>query len=420
GAGAGAGAGTPAAGSGPAGLAGMSRTLPLAALAALALLAPGGPGPPPAPGRPPALAAGTADAGPAPQLAGGLTALPPREPAGADLLANGGFDTVAEGLPDGWSLGEAGRFWSLDPGRSGRALRLSGVAGQRQVPTAAQTVTLEPGFYTLEGWVKAEGLGAPSDRSGVRLCLDARPRLRWWTCTEVVRGTRDWTPVRLPMLPVTDPGPYRVTVGAYGLPGGTAWFDDVRLARVASPPLDVYLLYPNFRGMLFDDRPPTVRVAVGVYLEPARLARARVRLALVDEEGGAVRARREDPAARRFTAELDASALGPGAFRLRAELVDAGGQTLFRYPDYRIVKVPAGLRETFTAWYDEHNVTHLRGRPVFVVGLYTTGGYASSPRAYAQGTDGWGTARMTEVRVDLLINYWLGAAPMPALGALLD
>jgi len=373
----------------------VSRRGPALALAlALVLGAPAAAGPPPG--------------------AGGLTALVPRDALGPNLLENPGFETEAGGAPVGWAL--RGGAWSLAPAGRGGRLALELAPGPGPIPSAEQTVRLEPGFYTLEAWVRTAELGSDG-RSGVRVCLDGRPRLAWWTCSDPVRGTVDWTPLRRPMLGVVEPGTYRVTVGAWGRPDGRAWFDDVRLARVADPPLDVFLLYPNFRGMLFDDRPQTVRVAVAV-ADPR--PGTRVRLALVPDAGGAPRAVRELAAAARLTAELDAAALPLGAYRLRAELAGPDGATLARYPDYRIVKLPAAVRRRFTVWVDEDNVVHLEDRRAFVLGIYTTSGYSTAPESYARGRDGWGTARLAEAPFNLLINYWLGIAPVPALEALMD
>jgi hypothetical protein len=84
------------------------------------------------------------------------------------------------------------------------------------------------------------------------------------------------------------------------------------------------------------------------------------------------------------------------------------------------VKLPAGVRERFNAWYDERNVLHVGGRPTFVLGLYTTSGYTTTRSSYATGSDGWGNDRMAEAPINVLINYHLGAAPIPALTTYMD
>ena len=344
---------------------------------------------------------------------GGLTALPGAEGTGPNLVKNPNFEAPAGGDLTAWNARAAGP-WTIDRGgRGGRsALRLTGADAQSTVPQLEQTVTLEPGLYTVGGWIRTENLGTKDARSGVRVCLDARPRFNWWHCTEVARGTADWTQLTQGGIAVSDPGPYKIAVGAYGAPDGSAWFDEITLTARRKPALDVYLLYPNFRGMLFEDRPQTVRVAVGA------AQGARVRLALVEEAGGAVA--RERVVTGPGTAELDAAGLRGNAWLLRAELLDAAGTATARYPDHRIVRVSARAREDLRVWFDERNVLYMDGKPAFVLGLYTTGGYSTTRATYAQGENGWGITKMSEAPVNMLINYHLGRAPIPALSTYMD
>jgi len=344
---------------------------------------------------------------------GGLTALPGAESAGPNVLKNPHLEPAAGGDLAPWNGSVAGP-WSVDRGaRDGRAaLRMTAADGQSSVPQLEQTVTLEPGLYTVAGWIRTDKLAARDPRSGVRLCLDARPRFNWWHCTDVIRGTTEWTQFKQGGISITEPGPYKVTLGAYGAPDGTAWFDDITLTARRKPALDVYLLYPNFRGMLFEDRPQVVRVAVGVAKD------ARVRLALVEEGSGTVA--REHTATGSGTVELDAAGLRGDAWLLRAELLDAGGAPMARYPDHRIVRVSAKARNDLRVWFDERNVLYMGGKPAFVLGLYTTGGYSNDRSSYARGDNGWGVTKMAEAPVNMLINYHLGRAPMSALSTYMD
>ena len=85
-------------------------------------------------------------------IGGGLTALP-AVAFGPDLLRNGGFETLDDGVPAGWS---AGGGWSAD-----RSVRRSGAFSYRRStgsPSVAQTLVVQPGTYTLSAWVKTEGV----------------------------------------------------------------------------------------------------------------------------------------------------------------------------------------------------------------------------------------------------------------------
>src|SRR5207245_2476166 len=83
------------------------------------------------------LGAGAAEL---PTRVGGLTALPPANVGGRNVITNGGFDE-GSGTPSGWSLGPAGA-WALDPaGRTGPSLRLADADNGQVVANAEQTVT---------------------------------------------------------------------------------------------------------------------------------------------------------------------------------------------------------------------------------------------------------------------------------------
>jgi len=343
-----------------------------------------------------------------PLIGGGLTALPTQS-MGPNLVQNPGFETAG---PAGWP---AAGGWSLDQlqkhGGSFSYRRDSG-------GTMQQTFQLKAGVYKASAWVKTQGLGSGSS-SGLRLTLDFRPGgLNQWTPSDVVSGTNDWRLVEIGPIVVDVDRTAALMLEMYNGPGGTAWFDDVTLTQIQSNAVEVFLLYPNFRGMLFDDRAQTVRVAVTA---AAGGPVGRVRLSLVDEAGGAVKVTREVAAASPTTAELDAAGLPLGRYRLRAELLDAGGGVAARYPDYRIVKLPGKARDKLHAWYDERNVFHAGGKPQFVIGLYNTSGYTTTRSSYANGIDGaWGNDRISEAPINMLINYHLGAAPVPALTTYLD
>ena len=63
---------------------------------------------------------------------------------------------------------------------------------------------------------------------------------------------------------------------------------------------------------------------------------------------------------------------------------------------------------------------YVDGSPAFVLGLYTTSGYSTTRSTYARGNDGWGNDRIAQAPMNMLINYHLGRAPMPALGVYMD
>ena len=187
-------------------------------------------------------------------VSGGLTILPTAD-MGPNLVQNPGFETPG---PAGWT---GGTGWTLD-----QLTQHSGTFSYRRdtgAPTSTQNLQLKAGTYTVSAWIKTQNLG--SSNVGVRLTLDQRPGgVNAWTPSDVISGTNDWTQVTVGPIVLAADQTVAILLENYNNPSGTAWFDDVVVQKAQSGDIDVFMLYPNFRGMLFDDQPQTLRFDVNV------------------------------------------------------------------------------------------------------------------------------------------------------------
>src|SRR2546430_6808764 len=194
----------------------------------------------------------------APGPIGGLTAVPPTS-FGPNLLQDSGFESLSGGLPAAWSSGAG---WSAD-----QLVAHSGRASYRRAAgadTSTQTVQLKAGTYLLSAWIKSDGLGSGAT-SGVRLTLDFRPGgINAWRPSEVISGTNDWQLYQVGPIVIETDRTAAVLLENYNGAAGTAWFDDVSLVQILPAPVDGFLLYPNYRGLLFDDQPQTIQLDVTV------------------------------------------------------------------------------------------------------------------------------------------------------------
>src|SRR6266850_5604482 len=235
-----------------------------------------------------------------PSTAGGLTALAPTN-VGPNLIQDSGFETLGGGLPAAWSSGAG---WSAD-----QRVVHSGRASYRRAAgadTSARRVQLTAGTYLLSAWIKTDGLGSGST-SGVRLTLDFWPGgINAWRPSEVISGTNDWQLYQVGPIVVETDRTAAVLLENYNGASGTAWFDDVSLVQILPPAVDVFLLYPNFRGLLFDDQSQTIRLDVTVTPPGGDFGRYTVRGVLSDETSGRVVAERSLSAAAHLVATLDA------------------------------------------------------------------------------------------------------------------
>jgi len=234
-------------------------------------------------------------------------------------------------------------------------------------------------------------------------------------------GTADWQQLNLSQISVPADSPARFELQCYAEPDGTAWFDDVEL-RMEQIPLDVFLLYPNYRGMLFDDQSQTARFNLSV--DPpvgTSLSDYQVKATVTDETAGGQVMQRTLAASAESPAELDFSQLPLNhIYTVAFHLVKVdGGTAVYEYPAYRIVKVPGSLRQSMTFSFDEQNRILVRGQPTFLLGVYDAG------LGYTTTESGWedmltAQRRLFELPINLYLNYWYGAAPNDSILPLMN
>jgi hypothetical protein len=330
---------------------------------------------------------------PTSRLAGGLTALP-ETTAGRNLVANAGFEDVDGARPGGW---DASQGWHADSdvSRSGStSIRRSGAAG-----TASQAVPLKTGIYTLSAWVKTDGLGDGAG-SGLRLVIDSRSAgVNEWKASDVISGTSDWKRYEVGPVAIATDRTVRVRLETYNGAEGTAWIDDVMLARHTPPPVDAFLIYPNYRGMLFDDQPQAISVDVSVTPPAGSLTRYTVAVTLADERSGTAVATRAYPAAAAVRATVPADGMRAGIpYLVTVALIDSATRdAAYAHPPFRVSKVPAAAKASMRAAVDDRNRLLVRGTPRFVLGVYD---------AAADGRSG----RLGATKVNMYINPSAGGA----------
>jgi hypothetical protein len=349
-------------------------------------------------------------------VAGGLTTLAPIS-LGPDLLRDGGFEAMSDSTPTSWTAGAGLGVDQLGTHTGRFAYHATG-----NFAAATQTIQLKKGTYRLSGWIRTENVGSGAT-SGVRLQFDFRPAIDDWKTTEVISGTRDWTLYELPNLVVTQDATVVIKLENYNNVGGTAWFDDLKLQEQQRQPVEVFLLHPNFRGMLFDDQPPTLKFDVSVTPPGEDFGRYRVTGTLRDEDSGQVLVSQNYGAPATFVADLDGGQMQVGrAYLATFSLIDLSSDaTVSTYPAHRVSRVPAAARAAMNVAVDAKNRLLVRGVPRFVLGVYDSGtGYGAEDAFWADLL--WspnGERRLDGMRINFYLNYWYGEAPAAAMKALM-
>ena len=178
-----------------------------------------------------------------------------------------------------------------------------------------------------------------------------------------------------------------------------------RTQREHSQPLQIFLLYPNYRGTIFSDQSQIARVAFEVHT-PANTAAAELHVVLELRDANEkirLSVRVSPPAAGgSAVATMDMSSVPPGRYRLRGYLEGPSGHRIFAPVSYPIVKISGEERASMKAWIDSDNVIHMGGRPRFVIGLYDTTVPALRPDSYAPRLK-----QIAAAPINLMINYLL-------------
>ncbi len=162
-----------------------------------------------------------------------------------NLVFNGGFDTEPSGCRFDWRVDRraAAAAIEFDPavrrtGARSLRLRFDGSANPGRTGVE-QIVFLRPGRYRIQAYVRTEELSTDQGLH-LRVVNDAAPKTLDVT-TDDLRGTNDWTLVERVFDAPPAPGLVRISVERTpslkfdSLIRGTAWIDDVSLARTSQP-----------------------------------------------------------------------------------------------------------------------------------------------------------------------------------------
>jgi hypothetical protein len=316
---------------------------------------------------------------------------------GPSLLVNG---DLRSGL-QGWNFSPA--CFSLDGTGDSASLRLQEPCAL-PFPSAQNVLKCPPGQYTISTEIKTQTtLTVPKRPGGSRVRLFEIPANKW-AMTKLVAGTTDWTTEMKEHAEVADGNVGYFRAETLGPVAGTTWFRKFSLRRELPPPVQTFLMYPNYRGMMFSDQSQVARVAVDV-TPPAdtTMAQLHVVLEVMDPAGKVLSTHRLSPSADGSTvATIDIGSLPLGKYRLQGSLEGPGNKRIFTQSSYTIVKVSSEKRASMKAWIDSDNIIHMGGRPRFVIGLYDTTGYSVGPDGFTPRLQA-----IAKAPINLMINYFL-------------
>jgi hypothetical protein len=294
---------------------------------------------------------------------GGITAIPPSQAAGTNQITDPSFENGGAT----WYLPACFSIDSSVAHTGSHSLRYNAGSVCGVPAAAATTVTRASGAarsYTIQGWVQAS------------VGTDAQIKLSIHDSTDggdvvgetnfIIPGT-GWQflqQTNIDFLPIHDGDTLSVQVVAQGTTG-TAWFDDIQLVEQLPLPVSSFLLYPNYKGILWGNGPQTIRMQVEVP-QPAGMNVSET----LQSSTGATIQNSTIPAALTQEIDFDASSLAAGSYLIQTALTDSTGQNVATYPAYQAVKVSPTLQASLINYIDTDNFLVRNGTKHFVWGMY--------------------------------------------------
>lgn len=363
-------------------------------------------------------ASSTTNVGLGSTIAGGLMALPPSRQLGTNVLPNGGLESGIAG----WYIPKC---WAVDStvAHSGTS-SLRFTAGGTCAPAYTPAFTFQANTsYTIGVWAKtSSGSNLQAKINVVDSTNNGLPVAGGPT----VSLSANWTFLSVPdvdllALHIGDQLQAHLVVSAPTgqTPTGSAWFDDVSSQPELPLPISAFLLYPNFRGYLWQSGPQQIRLQVNV----ANPSGASVQIGL-QLEGGNTISTVQQAAQATQEIDIDGSQLAPGSYLLHTAVVN-NGQTI-TYPDYRVTKVSGTFKNSLVSYVDTDNFLVHNGQKEFVWGvydrdsiircsgcMYTT---AAQYESNIAGFNGMGTlANYQDTQLNAMTNFapWSAMSPGP-------
>lgn len=326
---------------------------------------------------------------------------------GSNLLVNGDFSQGTTG----WIFSSA--CFSVDPTtlapNGAASLELSQLATCTSLaPVAKNSLAVISGQeYTLSGQFMTENFTGLKSYDGADFDLFGYGR------SPIMSGTTDWTTTTLQHLTVPSGVNSAVRLQTYGpVPTGSAWFANMSLQQEIPPGLQMFLLYPNYRGMMFSDQSQVASMDLTVTpTTGTALSSLQVVIDATDASGKIVASQTVTPESTEFTGTLDMTSLPLGTYQVAGILEDSSGSVLMTQSPYAIVKLDASVRAGMKAWIDPANLAHfIDGNPHFVLGIYDTTGYSDLSAYYATRL-----AAIALAPINMIINYYITNAPTRAI-----
>jgi hypothetical protein len=294
-------------------------------------------------------------------------------------LDNPGFEETGDGpLPAGWHNAGGVYTRDTDVSRSGQAALQYQNSDPEKYIICSRPVALEKGcIYVFSAWVRTQDVQGGD--SGATLCIEYRDREGKYlggSYPPGVKGDTDWTRVegRTGRVPEDAAS---MTISCYVRKGmtGTAWWDDVEIARERETPMRTVLMQPNYRGESIAGALDRARIGAELNLRDYEESREDVqiewRLLRASDSSLLRDGRRKKLKSDNVILEPSIRRIEAGAYILHLALKNRETEAVLAESAHRLEIL--ARKPEYPVRIDEHNRVLVHGKPFFPLGMYWGG-----------------------------------------------
>ena len=294
---------------------------------------------------------------------------------GENLVRNGGFETVKDGVAEGWNAVKPVYAYEAGVGRNGTAGLSFTNADPNFYSFPGQQIALKPGkAYRYSVWVRTEDL--KGDETGATICIEWYSKEGKWIGGAYASGvkgtTKEW--VKIEGITQTIPKDAdKIRVHPYVRRGmvGKVWFDDIEVTPYVRDP--AYGLYSSVYRNSASSGTVTFHAALAIDTDDHPLATLAGELTVKDADGKplTIPADASRITDREASVTVDVAKLFLGDQTVSFRIMTRDGKTLGHPVACPFPRTAQPVARK--VWIDEHQRTIVDGKPFFPLGMYWSG-----------------------------------------------